>query len=259
MHTTKPPRSAVLWSGPSLLDGAPIVVVGLTDSSNRKTGPMLQTYIIRADQSPLEASRSGADASICGDCPHRQGQGGSCYVTLIHGPAVVWRTLQRGAYPSLFGDTPATVSHRQALEAFGEGRTVRLGTYGDPAAVPAWVWEALTSRAVAHTGYTHQWRAITGTDHGASIARLCMASADSVKDAEDARAMGWRYFRIRTADEALQPREMVCPASEEAGKRLTCAECKACSGARGPSDARASVAIIVHGALKRRFVPIRPA
>jgi hypothetical protein len=254
MNTLKTPRSAILWTGPSLLDGSPIIVVGIGASSNRKTGDMLQTYIIRADMAPIEASRSGADAAICGDCPHRQGQGGSCYVTLAHGPSSVWRTLQRDAYPALFREGPREETRRALLAEFGEGRMVRLGTYGDPAAVPEWVWTALVSRASGWTGYTHQWR------RSLALQGLVMASVDSIEEATQARAMGWRTFRIRDAAEPLLAREMVCPASEEAGKRLQCAECRACDGARkGPTDNRASVAIVVHGALKRRFIPIRPA
>ena len=47
----------VLYEGPSLLDGEPIVAIltGLRSSSgNRKTGAMLQTWILRADVSPAE-------------------------------------------------------------------------------------------------------------------------------------------------------------------------------------------------------------
>jgi hypothetical protein len=47
----------VLWRGASLLDGAPIVaiVTGLAaGSSNRKTGDMLQTWILREDMAPTE-------------------------------------------------------------------------------------------------------------------------------------------------------------------------------------------------------------
>jgi hypothetical protein len=67
-------RGLELWRGPSRLDGAPIVAIatGLAEpSSNPKTGPMVQTWILRADSSPQEAQRTGADASVCGDCPLR--------------------------------------------------------------------------------------------------------------------------------------------------------------------------------------------
>jgi hypothetical protein len=43
---------------------------------------------------------------------------------------------------------------------------------------------------------------------------------------------------------------MVCPASEEAGKRLTCDDCGACSGGEPP---KVSVAIIAHGTNWKRM------
>ena len=73
MSTTKP-LGFIAYEGPSLIDGAQIVVIvtGLKGpSKNRKTGNMVQTFILARDVHPLEALRSGEDASICGQCEHR--------------------------------------------------------------------------------------------------------------------------------------------------------------------------------------------
>lgn len=236
----------IVYRGPSLLDGSPIVAIAITSSTNRKTGNMVQTYILADSVDPVTATRTGADAAVCGDCKHRPANGGGCYVTLIHGPQSVWRALQRGAYP---------VSDDIALLA--AGRVVRLGTYGDPMAVPAWVWEALVRDASGHTGYTHQW-ANPDIDplQRQAIARLCMASADTEREAAQARAGGLRYFRIRTdASAPLTAREFVCPASEEAGKRRTCADCKACNGSTRAGQA--SPVIVVHGPRASKFIQPR--
>jgi hypothetical protein len=229
----------ILWEGRSLIDGAPLVciAVGLASkSTNRKTGGMLQTYILRADVSPVEAVKTGADASICGECPHRgngDGSGRTCYVNVGQGPGSVWRTYRAGKYPR--------AENRAAIFEAGRGRMVRLGTYGDPAAVPVHVWQALTHGATGWTGYTHQWR----ESIGAPLRGLCMASADSEQDAADAHAAGWRTFRVAlpNAPERLAG-EAICPASEEAGKKLTCATCGACNGANGR---RGSIVIQAHG------------
>ena len=240
------PNGAVLYTGPSLLDGAPIVVIatGLEDaSSNRKTGAMVQTYILRQDVSPTEAVKSGADESICGDCVHRgrplsgrlePGQvisrameGRTCYVNVGQGPLGVWRAWQRGIYTTGIPDCT--------------GKLVRLGTYGDPAAVPVTVWLDLLRGVPAknRTGYTHQWR------RAPQLRTLCMASADSIADAEAAEAAGWRTFRVaKPCDPLARPNEAVCPASAEAGKKLTCATCMACNGAQGR---RGSIVIQAHG------------
>ena len=48
------------------------------------------------------------------------------------------------------------------------------------------------------------------------------------------------------AEQPIDAGEFVCPASAEAGKRKTCAECKACSGAK-LGGRNASPVIVVHG------------
>ena len=39
----------IFYEGPSVLDGAPIVGIALAKSTNRKTGDLVQTYIIRSE------------------------------------------------------------------------------------------------------------------------------------------------------------------------------------------------------------------
>lgn len=237
-------NGAVLWQGASLIDGAPIVaiVTGLANaSSNRKTGAMLQTYILRADLEPTQAVRSGADASICGSCTHRgvQGPDGmekrTCYVNVGQGPLSVWRAWKRGVY----ADYSQLGRFRAVL---GNDRKVRLGTYGDPAAVPVETWIALVLHSSGHTGYTHQWRAFP------ALRTLCMASVDSAAEAAEAQALGWRTFRVAmprdSARDLTTLHESICPASAEAGKKLTCAECLACGGADGR---RGGIVIQAHG------------
>lgn len=232
----KQSNGAILYQGPSELDGAPIVViaVGLQNSSkNRKTGGMIQTYILRADLTPMEAIWTGQDASICGTCPHRgdgTGKGRSCYVNVAQGVTVVSKQYRAGRYPTL---TDWSVF---------SGRMVRFGTYGDPAAVPLEVWNRIAQQQpTGWTGYTHQWRDVGAT----GLERYCMASADTEQDREDAVTMGYRTFRVRAANERRMKGEAVCPASEEAGKKLQCADCGACDGLR--RKARGGITIVVHG------------
>ena len=68
------PLGLILFDGPSMIDGEPIVVIATgfkRSSANPKTGDMLQTWILRRDVAPFAAIHNGADASICGDCPLR--------------------------------------------------------------------------------------------------------------------------------------------------------------------------------------------
>jgi len=152
---SKPARGVVFYQGPSEIDGAPIVGVAIFKSSNTKTGNMVQTYILRDDMTPTDAIRAGLDASICGSCTHRGKHDKTgrlisgtrtCYVVIGQGPTGVYKGLQAGQYPAHDG---------RGLFA---GRFVRLGTYGDPAAIPFEVWAGLLEGTTGHNGYTHQWR-----------------------------------------------------------------------------------------------------
>jgi hypothetical protein len=236
----KKPSGYIIYRGPSLLDGKPIVVVAITkESKNSKTGNMVQTYIMADNgKSPVESAKILADESVCGDCKHRRGTGGSCYVNLGQGPRSVMDGVMRGIYPHLLD-----AAHDACVD-----RKVRLGTYGDPAAVPAYVWDLLLENASGHTGYTHQWRK-GKADH---VKQWCMASTDTAAETVVAKKLGWRTFRVRSLGSGPEfSHEMICPASAEANKRLTCATCMACSG--GTNTKKASVTIVVHGSLKNRF------
>jgi hypothetical protein len=253
---TKQPSGYIIYRGASLLDGKPIVVVAVVSSSNSKTGDMVQTYIL-ADNglSPVDSARTLADVSVCGDCKHRRGTGGACYVNLGQGARSVMDGVMRGIYPHALS---------MARDA-AAGRKVRLGTYGDPMAVPAQYWDVLLQKASGHTGYTHQWNADTQLAKRLNILHpgqydeireLCMASVDSEDEYAHAVYEGWRTFRVRGLDDAeVFDKEFTCPASEEAGKKKQCHECMACNGV-GVAESRskkATVVITVHGSLKNRF------
>lgn len=238
----------IIYSGPSLIDGKPIVAIAIGKSGNTKTGNMVQTYIIRADISPLEASKTGEDFSICGACPHRgeattlaerkQALKRSCYVNLGQGPTIVWKAFQRGIYP--------TVTGHAGIAAIGKGRMVRLGTYGDPAAVPAYIWESLISEAVGHTAYTHQ----SGVESAQARPEFMMISADTEQQARIEWSNGNRTFRVvKSTYEIIRGAEILCPASKEAGFKTTCNSCGLCGGAAIKAK---SIAIVDHGPQRKR-------
>ena len=235
----------ILYEGPSMLDGAPIVAIAnriTSASNNEKTGAMVQTFIIRSDIGPMDALKSGADAAVCGDCKHRPANAGSCYVNVGRSVASVYGAYKRGRYAR-----PGVDYDVRILPALFRGAIVRLGTYGDPTAAPFQIWRAVTVNAAAVNGYSHQWR----NPAFAAFKLLCMASADTEQEAQEAHAMGWRSFRVKTDAAAKLLGEVTCPASKEAGQKTVCASCKACGGSS--SKARASIVINAHGPTARRF------
>ena len=230
-------NKAILWEGPSLIDDQPIVAIATFSGANKKTGEVVQTYILRQDMDPRLASKTGADFSICGNCimrgtantepSRKQAKGKRCYVKIFQGPLIVWNAYQSGKYPKT-----------NSIAELGRGREVRLGTYGDPLAVPMWVWEQLISESNSHLGYTHQSDIITMNK------KIFMASADSLEDAKKFWKQGARTFRIIQNLDEMQENEILCPASKEAKRRTTCAKCKLCSGTS--SNSKKSIAIVEH-------------
>ena len=89
----------VLYLGPSMLDGTPIVCLATINSKNRKTGALVQTWIVRADVSPVAAYKAGADSAVCGQCPRRHSLGGDCYVMVANAPHAAWKLWGRSGRP----------------------------------------------------------------------------------------------------------------------------------------------------------------
>lgn len=226
----------VFYAGPSLLTGDPIVgiVTGLDKgSSNAKTGAIAQAWILRSDLAPMDAKRANVDDAVCGDCQlrGRNGKDSGCYVVAWQAPDRVYKSFIDGLYPA--------VTWRE-LQAVMEGRIVRLGAYGDPAAIPFDIWRVLLTTAAGWIGYSHAWKTAD-----ARFKSILMASVDSEREFFEAGLRGWRTFRVRLPGEPLiAGAEFVCPASDEANHRTTCSECLLCRGTSSPAR---SVAIYAHG------------
>ena len=218
----------IAYEGPSVIDGAPIVViVNKIDSAskNGKTGAIVQTFIIRSDIAPMAALQSGQDAAICGDCAHRpyliktgESEEPPCYVQVGKSVQSVFHAYKRGRYVKA---DPATIA--RALQ----GKIVRLGTYGDPFAAPVAMWTQIIRYAAGHRGYTHQWQRVDFD--AAAWSPLVMASADTIDQAAHAKVLGMRVFRVSIGVDK-QAGETTCPASAEGLRKSTCAKCTLCAG-----------------------------
>ena len=227
-------KSGIIYRGPSEIDGEEITAIATYSNSNSKTGQVVQTYIIREDIDPREASKTGQDYSICGNCPMRGdvttdparkiAKNRKCYVNLGQGVLIVYKAYKRGVYQEA----------SNCRSELGKDRFVRIGTYGDPAAVPGIVWTQLLEDATTWTAYTHQkpWRP-----------DIAMQSADTHIEAKQHWAESRRTFRvIQNVDDLDKRNEILCPASKEAGRRVQCAACKLCKG----SLKAKSIAIVLH-------------
>jgi hypothetical protein len=211
------PKGYILDRFASPIDGAPCVAIMTTKSTNRKTGDMMQVWILRDDVNPVEAVNEGDDFSICGNCPHRKNsftQKRSCYVNVGQGPNAVWKAYKAGKYAEDF-----TWNDRHILK----GRHIRWGAYGDPAIIDPQIFNAINSLAAGHTGYTHQWKEKFAQVYKGDF----MASVDNYLDKQLASAHGWKTFHVAPVGEIGQG--VKCPATVE-NSMAQCITCRLCDG-----------------------------
>lgn len=227
-------ETLVLYKGISLLDNETPVMVVMSgfakDSSNIKTGPLVQLYILPVHESPKDIYYSGS-SSVCGDCKYNGNNG--CYVrwaTL----GSVWKSSKNQSA------IPVTLS-----KEFLRGLRVRVGAAGDPAAVPFSVWSELLSSCENYTGYTHQWNKQEHQD----MKGLFMASVDNARENEKARALGWSTFFVTDDEEQAKKEGTRCLASagqtDSHGLPTTCASCMLCNG---KSRKKKTITEVLHGA-----------
>lgn len=232
-----------------MLDGSDIVCIATLGSANVKTGPMVQTWILRTDMTPLDASKAATDSSVCGDCPRRWATGGDCYVNLGQAPNSTYKAWVRAGKPDANWQDKDVYPR---LKAACQSNGLRMGSYGDPVAVPAELWAMVIGmcKPRMYTGYTHQWRTLEASHQARNRGHLdwfkehIMASADSVADAAVAKSLGWRYFAAVRPDD--KPEGSIECLAERKKNPLTCEQCGICNGTQGKAT-RVSVYIVEHG------------
>ena len=246
----KNPTGYILYEGKSLHQNAKhdIVVILITgNSANKKTGNMMQLWIMLKDIDPILANKLGYDIAICGECPlkgiahndptKKEALNRTCYVnfqTVRH----IYRAYKKGNYPPM---TPSHMSKKIRYNPIDVRRGIRLGAYGDPALIPSNVIDGLRSKLPKETGitaYTHQ-----SNSQNANLDSSFMISCETLEQAQTQWDQGRRTARTIKSIDDLQSNEMFCPATKEGGSRLQCFECKLCNAER---DKR-SIAWLPHG------------
>ena len=250
----RPVTGFEVYRGPSALGGGDVVGIVTLRSENRKTGDMAQLWILPADRSPLDALQAGENHGACGDCP-LQGvfdpavgrmSGRVCYVNVGQAPRSVWLKYCAGRYPRYVPNV-----HGELLS----GRPIRLGAYGDPAALSVELLEHLASVSSGWTGYSHQLFRIDRA-RADRLARLLMVSCHNQAQLDEARRRGWRAFVTVATEHAERGRlpagAVECPAYT---RGVSCATCQLC---RGTSRKALDVYAIGHGRSAVNLLPIQP-
>jgi len=241
-ETKLPANGIELWRGPSPINGEELVCIATIHGDNVKTGDVIQTWILVAAMDPLAAMKQGLDISCCGSCEFRSAHSGGsnvCYVEAKNAPLGIWRAWKRGRYPQY---------NEKEYGYLFDGRTLRMGSYGDPALVELSIWTDLLKHASKSVGYTHQWR----YKFAQPYKNILMASTESDESYLEAKKLGWRSFRAKIPGAALQPNERECPSETSDGK-VKCNKCTACSGTGGNPNKR-DITITAHGKAGQKFV-----
>lgn len=218
---------------------------------------MLYTWIMDAKIPPEIAAFNGVDESICGGCKFRAqpkldagdirpASTRMCYVRLSAlsdefgtpmadesmGPAEVWQAWKNGEF-GVYNTLPSWEEDERRLSwhQYCGPLSVRIGSYGDPGAVPTAVWADLVRYAKNFTGYTHLWQTCDP-----NLKKYCMASVDTFEELIEADSEGWRCFIVVPADRVEWMNAyakdsgdaVLCPMT--AGKPVTCNTCHMCQG-----------------------------
>ena len=190
---------------------------------------LLQSWIIQQNLVPTEAAKKGLEKGICGTCPLKLSQTGACFVNLL--PVNnIYRKYFAGSY-SKFSANEIEVIKRYRYP-------IRIGSYGDPTAVPFDVWKPIISASGGHTGYTHRW---DNNECDSRWKKYLMASVQSESEACIAQNLGWRTFRIIAPDAPLSENEILCRHTKD-----NATQCEACMLCDGKSN-KPNIADRVHG------------
>ena len=211
-------------------------------------------YVVQDDGTvmPFHHTRhDGAhDESACGRCKHRPKKGqkqNTCYVTGREMRAI-YESWLNGNYVPWQEFAP---SFEQALAWAGEGRTVRLGAYGDPVVMGHDAIVSLLSSAVDWMGYSHQWE----LEEFQWAKDYVMASADTPDEmAKAVLELGWRPYTPHSPDMSTQEaltkvrslglKVLQCPTA-----KVSCSQCPIkCNGAGSAATTKHAVITKAHGA-----------
>jgi len=217
------PSGYILWRGLSPTNQAPIVSILTLKSTNRKTGPMAQVWILCEESDPVNAIASGDDRAICGDCRHRKDAKGhrTCYVNPGQAPLSIYQAWKRGKYPHI-----RSIPIDKAERLFSTLH-VRWGAYGDPALLPSSLVHWINSKAKSYTGYTHQW----AKPWAQWTAGVFMASVDTKSEHDLAKAIGYKTFSVLHHTNTNCNHAKQCPATVE-HSQTQCITCNLCNGNR---------------------------
>ena len=215
-------------------NGEKYAVIATLKTSNRKTGNMIQLWIILSDHSPVDGVKSGLDAlTICTGCKFASGNG--CYVNVGQAPLQIWKSYKANKYPKLDPFLYDNVFN---------GRKVRFGAYGNPSLIPLSIIKMITEVCDGWTGYFHDWQQMS-KQKAQAYGQYFMASTETNDSVRRAKEKNLRFFHVSPE----QPKDTIECLSDSRG--LSCDLCQLCKGNRIGAK---SIWINPHGSKKKRAI-----
>lgn len=170
----------------------------IEESSNRKLqtwnfgGKVLTLYIIPTTTEKFEDFMQYEDVVCASECPHTKRNLGDCYVNSMSVFSVMrgYRSaIEKGKVPQIFFNK----SH-YGVRATAHGDIASLNFEGR-----MFVYNLL-AQATGVRAYTSGW----ARDNMQMFSEVCMASVNSIEDAERAQRLGWRTYRARVGADSTQ-------------------------------------------------------
>jgi len=119
-------------------------------------------------------------------------------------------------------------SFKGSLKRAKTARFIRMGAIGDPSATPLKDIKQIKAHPLPVIGYTHFW-----DSRGAHLKDLCLASCDTIQDADRAVKAGWRATIVVSKNYNLPVtfspkgnRIVFCPNAQN--KSIQCENCMLC-------------------------------
>ena len=245
----------VVYEGGSSITGNPIAWIITFHSTNRKTGPCPQGWVLSASTYPAKAAQDavieGRLDDVCGKCIAKwtiAKKAGICYAGPNRAPNNVFKAYHKGRYVR-----PDDKGHGKAMNRFRHYAMAwelwRSDAFGDSAAVPRPVIDDIDLwSGTKPCRYTQRWRELPDVWR-----HKAMASCWTYLDAIEAHDAGWRSYRACGGHPAtpidMLARERLCPYP-----RQQCISCKGCTGQpAGKKRIGTSYVTRVHGTGSRAF------
>lgn len=229
----------VLHEGPSLIGSGDVVAIATLTSKNIKTGNMVQVWILPKHMDPLDALQASQNSGACGQCPLqgcfddtlKRMVNRVCYVNVGQAPKQVYNSYAKGKYPRF---------QRQYHECLLKDREIRIGAYGDPAALPTHLVKYLAQVGSGWTGYSHQLFSIDQRRANA-LAKYLMVSCHTPAQHAEAKRRGWRSFVAIHPKQSIPADAVQCPNYTHG---VLCADCQLCRGTSRPAK---DIYVVAHG------------